>query len=193
MNSRSETSTITALRLVTSDVSDAVGFTPSDRGFEAPTPTARPADRCEPWPVEGTAQLRALAAAASACGVSLGLAAIVVVERGLLGSEFVAHGLEELPERLDAEAARARVAVELSEPLSAYLVALSARDRGRPASLPQSVALPMRLSERILARQGRPQLDAALLPSALGWERAGVLEGRTMSEWAAIKALELRR
>lgn len=180
------------MRVVTGDRSEGVGAERFERGFEAPTPTARPADRCEPWPVEDEPQLRALAAAAAG-GISLELAAVLLVERALLASELAAHGVDELADRLDAEAARATVAVELSEPLSAYLFALSGRGRGAAGSLPRVLALPMRLTERILSRQGRPQLDAALLSSALAWERAAVLEGRTMSEWAAVKAFELGR
>lgn len=193
MKSRTRPAT-TALSVVSADSSEAVGAERFERGFEAPTPTARPADRCEPWPVDDGMQLRALAAAAATGGISLELAAVVVVERALLAGELAGRGVDELAGRLDGEAARARVAVELSEPLSAYLGALSGRRRGGAAGpLPRLLVLPMRLTERILARRGPPQLDAVLLPSALAWERAAVLEGRTMSEWAAVKALELSR
>lgn len=184
----------TALRLVAGDTCDGVSAEPVVRGFEAPTPAARPADRCEPWPVEDGPQLRSLAAAADVCGLSLELAAVLVVERALLAGELAEYGFDGLPRRLDAMAARAKVTVELAEPLSAYLAALSRRrPRGAAGSLPRLLAVPMRLTERILARPGRPQLDATLLRSALAWERAAVLEGRTMSEWAAVKALELGR
>lgn len=180
------------LRVVAGERRDAVGD--FERGFEAPPPTARPADRCERWAIEEAPGLRALAGAAARDGVSFGLAAVLVVERRLLAVELAMHGLDaELGRRLDVEASRAKVKVELSDSLSAYLAALSGHGRDSAGSTPRSVALPMRLTERILARQTRPEFDAALLPSALMWERAAVLEGRTMSEWAALKALELAR
>jgi hypothetical protein len=183
--------TAAALWLVPGDGNEVENAERFERGFEAPAPTARPADRCEPWPVEDSSRLHALAAAAAACGVSTELAAILVVERALLASDLAAHGLNEVLPRLNAVARHASVAVELTEPLSAYLRALSGRTRTAAGSLPQALVLPMRLTERILARQGRPRLDEALLPLALAWERAAVLEGRTMSEWAVVKLLEL--
>jgi hypothetical protein len=180
----------TALRVVGGDGDEAGGV--FERGFEAPPPTARPADRCEPWFIEDGAELRALADAASRGGVAFGLAAVLVVERRLLAVELATQGLDgEFARRLDAEAACANVTVELSASLSAYLVALSGHSREAAGSVTAPVALPMRLTERILARQVEPQFDAALLPSALMWERAAVLEGHTMSEWAALKVLEL--
>jgi hypothetical protein len=181
----------TVLQLVSRDCGASLRAELFERGFEAPMPTARPADRCEPWPITERAQVHALAIAAARYGVSLELAAVLVVERALLAGELAEHWRHELDDRLDAEALEARVAVELSEPLSAYLAALSGHTRVEARSLPRMLALPMRLTERILARQGQPQLDAALLTSALAWERAAVLEGRSMSEWAALKALAL--
>jgi hypothetical protein len=183
--------TTTALRLVAGDGSEGAGEQLSEHGFEAPTPRARPADRCEPWPVEDGPQLRALAAAAASCGISTQLAAVLVVERVLLEGELAAYGRDELTGLLDAAAGRARVAIELSEPLSAYFAALSPRRQGEEGSLPQVLALPMRLTERIGVRGGCLRLEAALLASALAWERAAVLEGRTMSEWAFVMALGL--
>lgn len=189
MPSKTRSRAKTALRVVDGEGREAVGE--FDRGFEAPLPTTRPADRCEPWSIEEGPELRALAAAASG-GVSFGLAAVLVVERRLLAVELATHGLDaELARRLDADAACAKVTVELSASLSAYLAALSGQDRDPAGSTPRFLALPMRLTERILALQVRPQFDAALLPSAVIWERAAVLEGRTMSEWAALKVLEL--
>ena len=75
----------------------------------------------------------------------------------LMGVWREPDGRDELDDQLDAEAMVARFAVELSEPLSAYLAALSGRPRVKAGSLPRVLALPMRLTERILARQGQPQ------------------------------------
>jgi hypothetical protein len=178
------------LRLVTSGRDDGLGDW--EQGFNAPPPAARPSDRCEPWLVEVTQELRALAQAAAALGISPTLAAVLVVERWLVASDLEGQDLESLVPELDAEAAKARVTIELSEPLSAYLVAL-AGGVDRAAVLPPVLALPMRLTERIVARGRVPELDPALLKSALLWERAAVLSGRTMGEWAALTVLALPR
>ena len=119
------------------------------------------------------------------------LAAGGVQEIVLVAQDLAAYGRDELTGLLDAAAGRARVAIELSEPLSAYFAALSPRRQGEEGSLPQVLALPMRLTERIGVRGGCLRLEAALLASALAWERAAVLEGRTMSEWAFVMALGL--
>lgn len=183
-----------ALRLVAGKRAEATADTAraarSDPGFDAPAPMSRPSERCEPWPVEDQ-HLRSLAAVANELGVSLELAIVVVVERSLLGDDLAARGLDKIAARLDAEAAHASVTIELSEPLSAYLAALTGRGRGASRSLPRLIALPMRLTERIGADGPAARLDETLLQSALSWERAAVLEGRTMSEWATLKALEL--
>jgi len=181
------------LRLVAGDRAEETAETRHDAGFDAPAPTARPSERCEPWPVDDQGRLRSLAAAAAERGVSLELAAIVVVERSLLADDLAARGHEEMAVRLDAEAARASVTIELSEQLSAYLCALSGHNRDGSRSLPRLIALPMRLTERLGTEGGAARLEAPLLESALRWERAAVLEGRTMSEWATLKVLELGR
>jgi hypothetical protein len=181
-----------ALRLVAGDrAEETADAARRDPGIDAPTPTARPSERCEPWPVGDQHRLRSLAAAAAERGISLELAIGVVVERSLLADDLAARRLDEVAARLDAEAAHASVTIALSEPLSTYLCALTSHDRGASRSLPQLIALPMRLTERIGASGPAARLDATLLQSALSWERAAVLEGRTMSEWATLKALEL--
>ena len=181
-----------ALRLVAVDrAEETAEATRRDPGFDAPAPTARPSERCEPWPVEDEHRLGSLAAAADELGVSLELAVVVVVERSLLANDLAARRIDGIAARLDAEAAHASVTIELSEPLSAYLSALLSHDRGVSRSLPRLITLPMRLTERIGAEGPAARLDATLLQSALHWERAALLEGRTMSEWATLKILEL--
>jgi hypothetical protein len=180
-----------ALRLITGDRVEETAEAQRDPGFDAPAPKARPSDRCEPWPTDDDDRLTSLAGAAAELGVSLDLAVIVVVERSLVADDLVDRARDEIVERLDAEAAKAFVAIELSEPLSAYLCALTSYDRAAARLLPRLIALPMRLTERIGAQGPTARLDAALLKSALSWERAAVLQGRTMSEWATLKALEL--
>jgi hypothetical protein len=86
---------------------------------------------------------------------------------------------------LDAAAASAAVTLELSEPASAYLGAL---DRGESAHAYTTgmLALPMRLRERIGSRSPTTLLTAELLDYAIAWERAALVAGRTMSEWALL-------
>jgi hypothetical protein len=155
----------------------------SSSTWDAPLPTARPADRCEPWPIsndDATPLLRA----AGVFGVAFELAAIVTVERSLLRDDLQALEVDGFESELDTAARAATVTCELSAPLSAYLQAL---DRGPKArKRPRHViALPMRLTERLGSQSCvGVHLDPALLPSAIAWERAAVLAGHTMSEWA---------
>lgn len=180
------------LRLVTAI--EAEEATPVERtGFDAPPPSARPSERLEAWPLDEDPFARGLAEAAVRRGVSFQLAAALVVERSLLQEDLAKQGLSRMLERLDEEAVRASVEIELSEPLSAYLRALSSRERQPTRAQPRLVALPMRLIERIGGAGPGQRLDAALLESAFLWERAAVLAGRTMSEWATLKTLELVR
>ena len=48
------------------------------------------------------------------------------------------------------------------------------------------LVLPMRLTERLGSRAPASLLDVALLHSAVAWERAAVLAGHTMTEWALL-------
>jgi len=152
--------------------------------WDAPPPLARPADRCEPWPVDPTA-VAPLAGAARRRGIACELAAVVTVERALIGQDLDALGLTDRMPFLDAAAASAAVTRELSEPASAYLAAL---DRGGQARgcTDGMLALPMRLRERIASRSPATLLEAELLECAIAWERAALLVGRTMSEWALL-------
>jgi len=181
----------TTLRLVTGHAHDSP-LTSRHLGWDAPPPTARPADRCEPWPLDQHATVASLARAAANLGVAFSLAAALTVERSLLTDDLAELDCADIAARLDVTAAQATVSIELSEPLSAYLRALSGHDAAPAQPLPRSVPLPMRLTERIGPRGPGHLLDGSLLTSALAWERAALLSGRTMSEWAALKAFGLR-
>lgn len=146
---------------------------------------ARPADRTETWTPEPPSG-KELAQAAARVGVDPNLAAVLVVERALIEAE---HGerceVIDVP-RLDSVAAVAQVNFELSGLSADYLRAL-----GRPAGTPTpplvTIRLPMRLRERVLRFGIDPLLRTEVLSSALGWERAAVLAGLTMTEWALLK------
>lgn len=154
-------------------------------------PRTRPYERLEPWPLtEETA--RRLAAAANARQLPFETTGALVVERTLLARDLSMPGRDSFTTALDEIASRMRVERALTEPQSAYLRALSPSrlPAVRTANLPHLLPLPMRLIERIGEGGLDGAVDVTLLESALLWERAAVLNGRTMSEWAALTALK---
>ncbi len=156
-------------------------------GWGGPPPVARPGDRCEPWPLDDRAAAP-LARTAADLGVAFELAAVVTVERSLLAEDLETVGLSDATATLDVAARAATVTGELSEPATAYLLALDRSMSARPR--PRNIlVLPMRLTERVGLVAPESRLDAALLPSAIAWERAAVVAGRTMTEWAALLLL----
>jgi hypothetical protein len=158
--------------------------------YEGTTPKARPSDRLEPWKAsEGSRS--ALARAAQAEGVAFELAAVVVVERSIVDQEFTTAGLDALLDDLDLEAEQTKVEMALSEPQHAYLRTLCAPRAEAWSRAPALVAIPMRLTDRMRSDILDEHLRPDLLRSALVWERAAVATGRSMSEWAALAALEL--
>jgi hypothetical protein len=160
-----------------------------DRRFDAPLPHTRPGDRVDPWPVRDEAALRPLAAAARSRCLPTETSAVLVIERALLDDDDLLMRAAGTPTALDAAAAAARVTIALSEPQSAYLATLRGACTGRDSSLPRLIPIPMRLTERIGDGGVERLLRAELLDSALAWEQAAVLAGRTMAEWAMRAAL----
>lgn len=98
---------------------------------------------------------------------------------------------------LDDLASRVRPAGPVSGAAAIYLRQLAVSDTpcsSPPTRLPTSVCLPVRVAGRLTA--GNDQEVSALLDGDLGlalaWERAAVLHGRTIAEWAMWQALGLR-
>ncbi|MGH2921133.1 MAG: hypothetical protein ACRDKU_03605, partial [Gaiellaceae bacterium] len=154
----------------------------------------RPSERFEPWPLAEEAA-RHLAEAAVRHGLPPETAGPLLIERALLEEDFAARGLSAMTARLDELAAKAEVKFELSEAQSAYLRVLS-RGRAKQSVAhrhPRLLPVPMRLIERMGQEGLVRRLDPAALGAALLWERAAVLSGRTMSEWAALAMLEVAR
>jgi hypothetical protein len=148
---------------------------------------ARPSDRCEPWTPTDASLVADIRAVAGSTSIDANLAAVLIVERSLLNLELQSLSLPRVTSRLDAQAKEALVEMELTAASADYLRALtcSATATGAPAG---ALKLPMRLSDRIL-RFGLDQLVRPnLLKSAISWERASVLSGQTMSEWAFSRA-----
>lgn len=161
-------------------VSDLPNANPSGGGAAL---RARPADRCEPWSSVDASVTADIARAARSAGVDANLAAVLVVERALIEAEFEVRNMEIRTARLDTRAEEAQVAMELAPPTADYLRALSAH--GRNASkLSTTFKLPMRLTDRILNFGVDRLLRPEVLGSAVLWEKAAVLSGQTMSEWA---------
>jgi len=161
-----------------------------ERRFDGPPPRARPSDRLEPWRT-GPEAHAALARAAARERVDADLAAILVVERALLEADLRERGLDFLTTALDARARSTTVEVALSEGQRAYLRVLCEPRVRAAATAGGLLAIPMRLTERIDAETLDEHVQPELLSSALLWERAAVACGRTMSEWAALAALDL--
>lgn len=143
---------------------------------------ARPADRCEPWRSEDPSLITRIACAARTAELDTNLAAVLVVERMLIEAEFELLAEELGVGRLDAQAERAQVTMELGPVTADYLRALNPRGT-RASATPATFRLPMRLTDRILRVGLRHLLRPEVLRSAISWERAAVLSGQTMSEW----------
>jgi hypothetical protein len=83
---------------------------------------------------------------------------------------------------LDRAAARSRATQALSAASADYLRALSCRTwrRNQP-----ELDLPVRLLDRLAGREGEVLAHVELIESAIRWEIAAVLTGRTMSCWGS--------
>lgn len=88
---------------------------------------------------------------------------------------------------MNQHAENAQVTMELSPASADYLRALSSRVAG-PSGPLNALRLPMRLSDRVLRFGLDDLLRVELLESAIRWERASLLAGQTMSEWALSAA-----
>jgi hypothetical protein len=156
------------------------------------TAVCRPTDALEPWRVDVTPALRRLASAAAEVGLTLDTAAALVVERVLVVRE---RALEGVVNELDARAAASLIRQPLSAATAAYLRTLTS-GAVRPSSLGgrrAALALPARLTDRIgSARSLRDLVEPQTLDSALTWERAAVVGGWTLTEWAVGEAFALR-
>lgn len=145
---------------------------------------ARPGDRCEPWTAKDASLLVDLHAVAVSARINHTLAAALIVERSLLEIELRDTSLPRVTARLDVRAANARVEMELTTASADYLRALTCSSAVTSAAPDGVLRLPMRLSDRILRFDLSQLVRTDLLESAISWERAAVLSGQTMSEWA---------
>ena len=137
-----------------------------------------------------TPALQAFLAAAATAGISTGSAVELAVERGLvlLDGQGLGLDVERVRSILNRAARDARVAGALGAKAGRHHWALSGEYPAVGAS--NDGELTVELPERLLTR-----LRPGILPDCLtsravaemvAWERAAVLEGRSMSEWAAL-------
>lgn len=137
-----------------------------------------------------TPALRAFLSAAATAGISEKQAVELAVERGLvlLDGQGLGLDVERVRSVLSRAARGARVTSPLGATAAGHLWSLSGEHRTGGAS--SDDGLTVELPERLVAR-----LRPGILPDCLtsravaemvAWERAAVLESRTMSEWAAL-------
>jgi hypothetical protein len=156
----------------------------------------RPGERREPLSIDVPRCLRELA---DARGIDPACAAELCLERALVLSDLAAVDCSNLYDELLKRASSAPITLPLPGAAASYLqTLLVARDHrdlaasAAPDQMPLTVAL--RLFPRVysvideLGRFGEVELG-----QALALEIAAVANGRTMSEWAAVAALMLRR
>jgi hypothetical protein len=166
---------------------EADPFEPAD-GVEM---VARPAEAREPWELQSSATLRAVAEEAHACGLPLPVAVSLVCELRLVLGDVG----RPVVGALDRAARAGCVEARLSAADAAYLRLLTVGRRDRHDDVGRRVCtvdIPSRLSSRLLNCGGPERLlERGWLERACEWECAAVLEGRTMSEWAALTRLRV--
>jgi hypothetical protein len=126
-------------------------------------------------------------------GVAVEIAVAVSLERSLAVEEIKAldHALVGV---LDERAAAARTEQNLTGAAAVYLRQIVGGSGGAPTpSVTGPLSIPVRVAAR-LSGASDERLVALLegdLALALQWERAAILENRTIAEWASWQALRL--
>jgi hypothetical protein len=188
--SRSQSAHRAALQLVAQPLRpDRLPYVPARRL------PRRPGERREPLALPPLSP--ALVAAVTACGLELGCAVELCLERALVIADLEEHGLAALYPRLLELAAIAEVRRALPPAKARYLQMLLAA-RERPPTLLEEqgvreavIDVPMRLFPRVHDVADHPALTPRDLDEALQLEVAATSDGRVMSEWAALAALRL--
>ncbi len=156
----------------------------------------RPWDQLAPWWLPECPSSTRLFKAAAARGLIVDVAASVTIERSLAISEL-AQIAPALIVELDSLALRARPRRVVGGGAATYLRQLTAgrSASGRCASRLGPVSLPGRVCVRLASVSDDEVADllAGDLDAAVRWERASLLEGRTIAEWATSQALVLVR
>lgn len=156
----------------------------------------RPGDQLEPWWIDQTRAVRALAQSAACRRLPVDTAIALLIEIRF-ALDDVADATVAVVDALDEIARQQRVEGALPGSYASYLRTLTHGADAAEHPLPDgriTVALPVRLGAR-LARAGGPAalLEPHRLDQAIAWEIAAVIEGRTIGEWAAWHALSCCR
>jgi hypothetical protein len=122
----------------------------------------------------------------------------LVIERELLDVELAGPTWQARRRWLDTSASSASISKPLDAAASSYLTMLACRNlRARapaPASRGHTTCLvPGRIWARLARQKGsRVRLRDGDLENAIAWERAAIVRGLTMTEWALRVLLESR-
>ncbi len=162
-----------------------------------PPPTAppvplgrRPGERREPFLPEIP---DTFGPAAAAHGLSLPCAVEITLEIELVYLDLAAHGQENKFDQLLRQAETERITGSVAAPLANYLRQLwTTRARSfDPLELEEPIDVPLRLYPRVLNVDTAQVLTRLRLGKALVLERAAVSAGRTMTEYALLRAAAL--
>ena len=134
--------------------------------------------------------VRSVARTAASHGVSLDVALTLLLERALAAEELSTVD-PTLLSSLDACAAAVRPDSALDGASALYLRQLAGGNSSAVGSSPGPQLIPVRVAARVQHADGRriAELLAGDLALAISWERAAILEHRTMGEWACSQAL----
>lgn len=136
-----------------------------------------------------------VARAAARQHVSLEIAVALMLERSLTVEELTALD-PTLPAILDVRATAARTNGALSGAASVYLRQLTG-GAGQPLPAAEPLAGPLMIPVRVATRVQRARDERIVgllegdLAHSVAWERAALLENRTIAEWASWQALRL--
>ncbi|MFI5037541.1 MAG: hypothetical protein ACHP93_03600 [Solirubrobacterales bacterium] len=184
---------MTGLRLVDSPPPSPPPVISTDAPGVAPAGSrCRPGDRRQTVRLGGDPSVAAFIVAAADIGLGVEQAVAIAAEHHLVLADADALDLPQSQTRLllCAAACHAQAKLPLSPAAAAYLRELGTRSISRALGrTPVTVAFPARLIERVPPSMLFTTLDPAAIPEALAWERAAVLAGRTMNEWAMFALL----
>lgn len=147
----------------------------------------RPGELIEPVAVDASTTQR-INDLASSAQIPAPMAFGLVVELHLALSDLQRYGASGYVAVLDKLATQARPARSMSARTGDYLRVLNSGRRDAPGSR-SPLGLPARIARRASADLLCAAVDGADLPRARAWERAAVIEGRTLTEWALALAL----
>lgn len=158
------------------------------QGFVVST---RAGDRLEPWALPASPAVARLITRAAAAGIDQELAVRLCVEAALARAALCAVGVD--PAAVDRLAEPTRFQQRLDDRDASYARRLThaAGDRQPQAPrTPTTIGLPLRLTAQLADVDLGDLLRDADPERARAWELAALADGRTMTEWALLTALQ---